>query len=71
MKKVGWVFLALVMLAVQGSPGWADEYESTEKVFREAGESGTFFNKCYGYALFPSIGKGGIGIGGAYGKGRV
>jgi len=25
----------------------------------------------YGYAIFPSIGKGGLGIGGAYGTGRV
>ncbi len=25
----------------------------------------------HGYAVFPNIGKGGIGIGGAYGKGRV
>ena len=43
----------------------------TIKVFKDAGESGTFFAKSYGYAVFPTIGKGGIGIGGAYGKGRV
>jgi lipid-binding SYLF domain-containing protein len=49
----------------------ADEYEDTIKVFRNAGESGTFFDKSYGYAVFPTIGKGGIGLGGAYGKGRV
>lgn len=30
-----------------------------------------FFNKAYGYAVFPTVGKGGIGIGGAYGKGEV
>ncbi len=30
-----------------------------------------FFDKAYGYALFPTVGKGGIGIGGAYGKGEV
>jgi len=30
-----------------------------------------FFDKAYGYAVFPSVGKGGIGIGGAYGKGKV
>jgi lipid-binding SYLF domain-containing protein len=49
----------------------ADEYEDTVKVFKDAGESGTFFAKSYGYAVFPTIGKGGFGIGGAYGKGRV
>jgi len=30
-----------------------------------------FFDKSYGYAIFPTVGKGGIGIGGAYGKGVV
>ncbi|MBI4650822.1 hypothetical protein HY745_05965 [Candidatus Desantisbacteria bacterium] len=30
-----------------------------------------FFDKSAGYAVFPSIGKGGMGIGGAYGKGEV
>ena len=30
-----------------------------------------FFDAAYGYAIFPSVGKGGIGIGGAYGKGEV
>jgi lipid-binding SYLF domain-containing protein len=31
----------------------------------------SFFSNAYGYAVFPSVGKGGIGIGGAYGKGTV
>ncbi|KYG81432.1 lipid-binding SYLF domain-containing protein [Roseivirga ehrenbergii] len=31
----------------------------------------TFFQNSFGYAVFPSIGKGGIGIGGAAGKGVV
>jgi lipid-binding SYLF domain-containing protein len=30
-----------------------------------------FFENAYGYAVFPTVGKGGIGIGGAYGKGQV
>ena len=30
-----------------------------------------FFNKAYGYAVFPEVGKAGIGIGGAYGSGKV
>lgn len=30
-----------------------------------------FFNRSYGYAVFPTVGKGGIGIGGAYGSGKV
>jgi lipid-binding SYLF domain-containing protein len=31
----------------------------------------TFFENAAGYAVFPSVGKGGIVIGGAYGKGLV
>jgi lipid-binding SYLF domain-containing protein len=30
-----------------------------------------FHESAYGYAIFPTIGKGGIGIGAAHGKGRV
>ena len=30
-----------------------------------------FFNNAYGYAVFPSVAKGGLGLGGAYGKGEV
>jgi lipid-binding SYLF domain-containing protein len=50
---------------------WADEYQDTIQVFKNAGESGDFFARSYAYAVFPTVGKGGIGIGGAHGKGRV
>ena len=30
-----------------------------------------WFEEAYGYAVFPKVGKGGIGIGGAHGKGLV
>ncbi len=30
-----------------------------------------FFNQSFGYAVFPTVAKAGIGIGGAYGKGSV
>ena len=50
---------------------WADDYQDTIQIFKDAGESGSFVDSSHGYAVFPTIGKGGIGIGGAYGKGRV
>ena len=31
----------------------------------------TFFDEASGYAVFPSVGKGAIGVGGAYGKGEL
>jgi lipid-binding SYLF domain-containing protein len=64
-------FALFLLLLVPFSHALADDYADTIKVFRNAGESGSFFDKSYGYAVFPTIGKGGIGIGGAYGKGRV
>jgi lipid-binding SYLF domain-containing protein len=60
--------LALLTLAPFG---WSDGYDDARKIFQEAGASGSFFKSSYGYALFPTIGKGGIGLGGAGGKGRV
>ena len=63
--------LALVSLVLPLSGAWADDYTDTIKVFKSAGESGKLLNRAYGYAVFPTIGKGGIAVGGAYGKGRV
>ena len=62
--------LAVLAIVFAGS-AWADGYDETRTVFQDAGASGGFFDSAYGYALFPTIGKGGIGIGGAGGKGRV
>ena len=68
-RWLGTLFLALgALLAL---PAQADEYDDTVAVFRKAEQSGKFFSNAYGYAVFPTIGKGGVGIGGAYGKGRV
>ena len=48
----------------------ADDVDTAIENFRGAG-AGDFIDDAYGYAVFPSIGKGGIGIGGAHGKGEV
>lgn len=48
----------------------ADEFSDTLARFRTAG-AGAMLDGAYGYAVFPTIGKGGFGIGGAYGEGRV
>ncbi|GIU42551.1 hypothetical protein TUM3794_26150 [Shewanella colwelliana] len=49
----------------------ADSYSETIANFQKAPDTQKFFNSAYGYAIFPTVGKGGIGIGAAYGKGRV
>jgi len=71
MQKTIQVTLLLLFAVLSAQLTRADEYSDTIKVFRDAGESGAYFDSAYGYAVFPSIGKGGIGIGGAYGTGQV
>lgn len=56
---------------VCSAPAFADDYQDTIALFKKADESRDFFNTAYGYAVFPLVGKAGVGIGGAYGKGRV
>ena len=64
--------LSMVLLMLTAPLGWADEAKDAETVknFRQAG-TGNMIDTAYGYAVFPTIGKGGIGIGGAHGKGGV
>lgn len=71
MQKVLTSVFLLLSLSLAGQSAWADKYSDAIQAFRNAGESGSFFQKSYGYAVFPTIGKGGIGIGGSYGTGRV
>jgi lipid-binding SYLF domain-containing protein len=63
--------LMLLLLAFPAAQTHADDYADTINVFRKAGESGQFFGKSYGYAVLPTVGKGGFVVGGAHGKGRV
>ena len=64
--------LSMVLLMLTAPLGWADEGKDAEAVenFRNAG-TGNMIDSAYGCAVFPTIGKGGIGIGGAHGKGGV
>ena len=65
-------FLALVLLMIFAcAQAFADNTADTITVFRGAGQSKAFFDKSYGYAVFPTIGKAAVGIGGAHGKGKV
>jgi lipid-binding SYLF domain-containing protein len=70
MKRFLGILMTVGLLAVS-STGWADNYSDTIKLFKNAGESKNFFAKSYGYAVFPTIGKGGLVVGGAHGSGHV
>ncbi|WP_296981197.1 lipid-binding SYLF domain-containing protein [Thalassolituus sp. UBA1505] len=69
----GWVAVLAAALAFSAAPAQAsqDKYSAALEEFHKAAESQEFFDESYGYALFPTVGKGGIGIGAAYGSGRV
>ncbi len=70
MKKLMALFTVLAVLFGAGALH-ADEYEDALKKFRTAPSTEYFFKNAYGYAIFPTIGKGAVGVGGAYGEGRV
>jgi lipid-binding SYLF domain-containing protein len=59
------------LLLLAAAPARSDEFSDAINSFRNAGESGKFFDSAYGYAVFPTIGKAGFLVGGAYGEGRV
>ncbi len=65
-------FLMVTMALLLG-PGvvYANEYDETIDLFKHAGESAVFFSDCYAYAVFPTIGAGGLIVGGARGEGQV
>ena len=65
------LFISLfAVFAFIAQPAFADDVDTAIENFRGAG-AGDFIVDAYGFAVFPSIGKGGIGIGGAHGKGEV
>ncbi len=67
------IFAALLISTFVLSPAYSAEtdYKSAIKVFRDSPIVEPYFKQSYGFAIFPTIGKGGIGIGGAHGKGKV
>ena len=68
-------FLVFVMMLTFVAAGWADQevkdYSSTIDIFKGINQVEPFFNVAYGYAVFPKIGKGGLGVGAAHGRGQV
>jgi lipid-binding SYLF domain-containing protein len=75
MKRILVTLASIAVLSLSGAAAFADasakECAETVKLFQNAGESGAFFGKSYGYAVYPTIGKAGFGIGGAHGSGCV
>ena len=71
--SIGLLVAAALVVALQPARAQSQEdVQATIKNF-EKGDPGmqAWFREAHGYAVFPSVGKGGIGIGGAHGKGLV
>ena len=73
MKPIKTLLLTICVfwMATLGSAVFADDYSHTISVFKKSPAVTPFFKDAYGYAVFPTVGKGGIVVGGAFGKGRV
>ena len=65
------IAITVVLVFAFVGPVKADKFSETIEVYKKAESVQPFFKSAYGYAVFPTVGKGGIGIGGAYGKGQV
>ena len=71
-----YIFISLIALLLSlGSYAQKNDPEKANKAIAEFKKTDAgiaeFFNTAYGYAVFPGIGKGGLGVGGAAGKGTV
>ncbi len=63
-------FLLIVFAPVTWSQEVQD-FSNTINTFREIPQVAPYFDSAYGYAVWRTIGRGGIGIGGATGRGQV
>jgi lipid-binding SYLF domain-containing protein len=71
MRKNLATWMLITALTLLSLPALADSYSDTVSLFKNAGASANFFKSSYGYAVFPTIGKGGLVVGAAHGTGRV
>jgi lipid-binding SYLF domain-containing protein len=71
MKFIPRALAVCAALTLSVSAFAASNYHDTINLFKNAGESSSFFDNSYAYAVFPTIGEGAVGIGGARGKGHV
>ncbi len=69
-RLAGWMMMLIIgFYAGPGMAGWnpkgGDEAEKAIAEFRKADPGlKVFFDKAYGYAVFPTVGKAGISVGG-------
>jgi lipid-binding SYLF domain-containing protein len=63
--------LTILLPAAVSAADNADSFSKTIEIYKKSPQVQPFFKTAYGYAVFPTIGKGGFVIGAAAGEGRV
>jgi len=65
-----WLLVTAVTVAA-GLAHAGDKFDDAIASFKQSPKSSTYFEKAYGYAIFPDVGKAGFIVGGEHGKGKV
>ena len=72
MKIMNRVLAGCAVLSLSIGAAYAEgSYHDTVGLFKNAGQSATFFDKSYAYAVFPTVGEGALGVGAGHGRGNV
>ena len=61
----------LLALPISAKDREVKDYSKTIQDFKKIPDVAPFFGNSQGYAVFPTVGKGGLGIGASHGKGQV
>ena len=69
------LFIIVALIVSLAGPALAkrqvQDYSPTINKFKQSSDVRPVFDVAYAYAVFPTIGKGGLGVGAAHGKGQV
>lgn len=65
------MFALVIAMPTSAAKRTVEDYSKTVAEYKKSEVVAPFFSKSYGYAVFPTIGKGGLGIGASHGKGQV
>ena len=70
-KATALVGMLSITILITGCATTPAKFTDARSLFETADQSRGYFSNSYGYALFPTVGKGAVGIGGARGAGGV
>lgn len=74
MRRLCLLLIVALVVSLAG-PAWAkrnvEDYTETIDKFKQSSDVAPLFDSAHAYAVFPTIGKAGLGVGAARGKGQV